>query len=138
MDSVDDRPILTPDFQMRIGKIWLGTVFQSAAPEAMDPIERALRFLEESQELAQSLGVTREQALQLVEYTWSRPVGEPPQEVGGSLVTLASLCDCVDIDMIQAGWTEFYRCHKPEVMEKIRNKQVTKQLHGIGGTPVNG
>lgn len=53
---------------------------------------RALRFGEESVEVMQSLGVTRDKAHQLVDMVYDRPVGEIERELGGSLVTLACLC----------------------------------------------
>lgn|SRR3990167_6341059 len=47
------------------------------------PIERARRLLEEALELAQACGVSQAQAFALTDYTFSRPAGEPHQEIGG-------------------------------------------------------
>ena len=63
-------------------------VFGEAA--AADTTERVHRFTEEALELGQALGCTREEAHQLVNYVYGRPVGEPGQEVGGVMTTLAS------------------------------------------------
>ena len=60
---------------------------------AADVTERNHRFLEEALELVQSKGCTASEAHQLVDYVFSRPVGEPFQELGGVMVTLAALAD---------------------------------------------
>ncbi|MDC6128597.1 hypothetical protein PPH41_11610 [Burkholderia gladioli] len=70
---------------------------------AADTIERNHRFLEEALELVQSLGCTASEAHQLVDYTFGRPIGEPAQEVGGVMVTLAALCLAKTLDMHAAG-----------------------------------
>lgn len=116
---------------------WFRVVFGKDNLVAHDPIERALRFLEEAQELAQAVGVSRNQAEQLVAYTWSRPKGEVGQEVGGVGITFANLCGVLGLDFMMLTEQELERIQLPEVMEKIRNKQVSKQLHGIGGSPVD-
>jgi NTP pyrophosphatase (non-canonical NTP hydrolase) len=98
-------------------------------PEVVnDKVERALRLLEEAMELAQASGVTQDHAERLVRYTFSRPVGDVQQEVGGVMVTLAVLCNAHEVDMTHAGWAEFDRIDKPEIMDCIRQKQVTKRI----------
>lgn len=94
-----------------------------------DKMERNHRFLEEALELVQSNGCTASEAHQLVDYTFSRPVGEIKQECGGVMVTLAALCLASDIDMAECGEVELSRILKPEVMEKIRAKQSVKPKH---------
>lgn len=93
---------------------------------AQDRMERNHRFLEESLELVQACGASREEALQLVDYVFGRPVGEKHQEVGGVMVTLAALCGAQGLDMCAAGEQELCRIQEPEVMERIRAKQATK------------
>lgn len=93
---------------------------------ANDTNERNHRFLEESLELVQSLGCTKEEVILLVEYVYNRPLGEPFQEVGGVMVTLAALCNCNNIDMRSASETETFRIESPEIMDKIRRKQANK------------
>ncbi|MCA8120485.1 hypothetical protein LGN07_17320 [Burkholderia cepacia] len=73
--------------------------------------------------------MTREEAHELVDYTWSRPVGEPTQEVGGVMVTLAALCLANGLDMHAAGETELARINVPETVAKIRAKQAAKPKH---------
>jgi hypothetical protein len=88
--------------------------------------ERSQRFLEESLELVQSCGMSLEDAHRLVDYVYSRPVGDKIQEVGGTLVTLSALCSAHNIFMSLAGEAELQRIQRKEVMEKIRAKQATK------------
>lgn len=89
--------------------------------------ERTHRFLEEALELAQANGCTRDDALALVEYVFGRPAGEAPQEVGGVMVTLASLCSASEINMDNAGDRELER--NWERIDLIRSKQQAKP-HG--------
>lgn len=88
--------------------------------------ERNHRFLEEALELVQSKGCTKEEALMLVGYVFNRPIGEPVQEVGGVMVTLAALCNASNIDMFGSGEIELERINHPQIIEKIRLKQATK------------
>lgn len=94
----------------------------------MDQEERALRFGEESLELIQSLGITRAQALALVKQVYDKPAGEPFQELGGTTVTLASLCVVTGLNAEDAYRTELIRCERPEIMDKIRTKHATKAV----------
>jgi len=110
-------------FQERVDP-WLLECFGGEI--ARDVAERNHRFGEESLELLQSLGCTKDEVLQLVDYVFSRPAGEPSQEVGGVMVTLAALCLASGLDMHQDGETELARILKPEIIEKIRIKQATK------------
>jgi hypothetical protein len=91
---------LAEGFQPRV-QAWVQACF--GYKQAMDKPMRNRRFLEEALELVQACGLPKEQALALVEYTYSRPIGKPYQEVGGVMTTLASLCAANDIDMAQAG-----------------------------------
>jgi hypothetical protein len=95
---------------------------------ANDKTERSYRFIEEAIELVQATGTTKEDVLKWVDYVYSRPVGKTEQEVGGVMITLAALCAAHDIDMKWEGWLEFRRIDTPELMEKIRAKQVTKRV----------
>lgn len=110
-------------FQRAVG-FWVQTCFGKEV--ATDRMERAYRFLEEANELAQALGMTREDAHSLVDYTWNRPVGEASQEVGGVTVTLAALCEAVDIDVGRQAVNELDRVSSSAMIERIREKQKTK------------
>lgn len=90
---------------------------------------RCFRFLEEACELVQSLGMTKEQAQKTIDYVWNRPVGEPHQEMGGVMVTLAALAAPARLDMEQDGWVELGRCWAN--VDKIRAKQASKAALGL-------
>jgi hypothetical protein len=110
-------------FQTRVDG-WMQQCFGSEISK--DKVERNHRFLEEALELVQALGCTREEANQLVDYVFSRDIGEPSQEVGGVMVTLAALCSASDMDMQACGESELTRILVPEIVEKIRRKQAAK------------
>lgn len=92
-----------------------------------DKVERNHRFLEEAIELVQATGCTASEAHQLVDYVFGRPVGEPKQEVGGVMVTLAALCLANDMDMMREGEVELERVWGK--VEQIRAKQLLKPKH---------
>jgi hypothetical protein len=111
-------------FQHRV-QPWLSQCF--GAEIAADTVERNHRFLEEALELVQSTGCTQSEAHQLVDYVFGRPVGEPAQEVGGVMVTLAALCLANGLDMHNAGEIELARIWTK--VEAIRAKQAAKPKH---------
>ncbi|MGF7131972.1 hypothetical protein P3T40_003455 [Paraburkholderia sp. EB58] len=113
-------------FQARV-QPWLMECFGPMI--AGDREERNHRFFEEAAELVQACGMTASEAHQLVDYTWGRPMGEPFQEVGGVMVTLAALCLANGLDMHAAGETELARINVPETIAKIRAKQAAKPKH---------
>ena len=121
----DSRGAVTEGtFQERV-QPWMMACF---GPEiAGDREERNHRFLEEALELVQAKGCARWEALQLVDYVFDRPIGEPAQEVGGVMVTLAALCLASHFDMHQAGEIELARIWTK--VEKIRAKQAAKPKH---------
>lgn len=124
---------MTEYFQGRV-KPWMLKCFGEKI--AGDKIERNHRFLEESLELVQSLGCTKSEAMQLVEYVYGRPVGEPHQEAGGVMVTLAALCLAAGLDMHGCGENELARISRPAIIEKIRKKQASKpQFSPLPGQP---
>lgn len=111
-------------FQKRVVN-WLMSCFSMEV--CRDGIERNHRFLEEALELVQSLDCTRSEAHQLVDYVFDRPVGEPMQELGGTLLTLTALANCHDMDLEAAGETELARVWTK--IDKIRAKQAAKPAH---------
>lgn len=112
---------------------WLLACF--GAEIIRNPDERNHRFLEEALELVQSTGCTQAEAHQLVDYVFNRPVGDPPQEVGGVMVTLAGLCEVQAIDLHKAAEDELASAWTR--IDKIRAKQKTKPKHSPlpGETP---
>lgn len=117
----------TPDvsFQWRV-KPWMLRCF--GLEIAIDGVERNHRFLEDALELVQACGCTASEAHQLVDYVFGRPIGEPMQEAGGVMVTLAALCLAHALDMHAAGDVELARCW--DNIDKIRAKQAAKPKHG--------
>lgn len=109
---------------------WMGAAFRD---DPTDLAERVARFGEESLELQQSLGQSREDAHALVDYAFDREVGEPSQEVGGTMTTLALLAEVAGHDMDACGERELARCWTPEVLAKISRKRASR--HGRGALP---
>lgn len=102
---------------------WMLACFGGAI--AADQLERADRFTEEALELAQTMpGFTAERAHALVDYVFSRPVGERNQEVGGVMVTLAALCNTVDLSIQAEAERELARVWTK--VDAIRAKQAAK------------
>lgn len=110
-------------FQARVSD-WMVACFPPVV--CMDEVERSDRFIEESLELVQARGYSAERAHALVDYVFGRPAGDPPQEVGGVMVTLAALCHVARISMTDAAEVELERINRPEIIEKIRAKQAAK------------
>jgi hypothetical protein len=92
-----------------------------------DTQERNHRFLEEALELVQACGAAQSEAHQLVDYVYGRPVGDPFQEVGGVMITLAALCLAQQLNMHIAGEVELSRIWTK--VEQIRAKQAAKPKH---------
>lgn len=113
----------TPDltFQARV-EPWMRECFGDVIP--FDKVERGDRLLEEVFELLQSGGYDPARVAALRDYTWNRPAGEPSQEVGGVMVTLAAYCLAFGLDMHAAGETELARIWTK--VDQIRAKQAAK------------
>lgn len=115
-----------PAFQTEVAQ-WMLKCFTEEI--AADKTERNHRFLEEALELVQSIGCTTSEAHQLVDYVYGRDIGDPPQEVGGVMVTLAALCLANNMNMAASGYVELERINDPETVVKIRKKQAAKPKH---------
>lgn len=122
----------TEPFQDRV-QPWMLECF--GAEIAADRVERGDRLLEEVLELLQSGGYDPARVLALRDYVWSRSVGEPSQEVGGVMITLAAFCLAHGLDMHEAGETELARIWTK--VEKIRAKQASKPTGSALPIPVD-
>lgn len=122
--TVETPPAQAQTFQQRV-QPWMQECF--GAEISADGRERNHRFLEEALELVQALGCTESEARQLVAYVYGRPEGEPAQEVGGVMVTLAALCLAHSLDMHTAGDVELARIWTK--VDAIRAKQAAKPKH---------
>jgi NTP pyrophosphatase (non-canonical NTP hydrolase) len=101
---------------------WMDACF---GPEiSSDKLERGDRFIEEALELLQSGDYPKERIAALVDYTYARDKGDPKQEVGGVMITLAAYCLAHGLDMHDAGETELARIWTK--VDKIREKQAAK------------
>lgn len=123
--SASTEPSAPVPFQARV-QPWLMQCFGEMI--ASDREERNHRFLEEALELVQALGATAAEAHQLVDYVFGRAVGEPGQEVGGVMVTLAALCLANGLDMHRLAETELARIWTK--VDAIRAKQASKPQFG--------
>lgn len=105
---------------------WVTTAFGLAVAD--DPRERNHRFFEEAIELVQSCDMSEEEAHALVRYVFTRPKGERPQEVAGTLITLMALAAAHGIEVQEAATAELQRCW--DKIDKIREKQKSKPRIG--------
>lgn len=121
--SGEPASVVVEAFQQRV-QPWMKECF--GAEISADKVERNDRFIEEALELVQATGYSADRAHALVDYVFGRDVGEPTQEVGGVMVTLAALCLAHGLDMHSAGETELARINRPEIVQKIRAKQAAK------------
>lgn len=121
-----------PDVPLTFQKNIDGWMRQCFGPViSMDKVERGDRLAEEVFELLQSGGYNPLRLLPLISYTWGRPAGEPLQELGGVMVTLAAYATPHGLDLRQACNVEYERINTPEMIEKIRQKQLAKKdIHG--------
>lgn len=110
-------------FQPRVDD-WMEKCFGTEV--SADRLERGDRLLEEVLELLQSGDYPAERVSLLTSYVWSRDKGEPAQEVGGVMLTLAAYCSAHGLDMDAAAEAELSRVSTPEMIEKIRKKQADK------------
>lgn len=88
--------------------------------------ERSYRFFEEAAELFQSLGLSRDDAIKVIDYVYGRPIGETSQEIGGVMITLLALGGYLRLEVNDCLKNELYRIIQPEIQAKIREKQLAK------------
>lgn len=118
----DPVPAIPAGFQAEVDS-WMDACFGDTIKA--DQLERADRFIEEALELAQTMpGFGADRAHALVDYVFSRPVGDRFQEVGGVMVTLAALCNAAELDIHDAAAFELARVWTK--VEAIRAKQAAK------------
>lgn len=110
-------------FQQRVA-VWCNMVFGSKV--ANDRVIRNYRFIEEALELVQSLGMSKQEVLDQVHYVFGRNIGEPDNEIGGVMITLAQLATVNNLDIDTCRVKEFVRIIDPEVVEHIKEKEAQK------------
>lgn len=104
-----------------------------AGDDPTDLTERRDRANEDFAELVQALGGTLEGWIAIGRYVWGRPVGEPEQEMGGTLNTLAALASWAHLNMMACAEAELARTMQPDIVAKIRHKRANR--HGRGVLP---
>ena len=93
--------------------------------------ERLCRFFEEALEFVQACGVSRAMVNTIVEYVYSRPVGEARQEAGAAGLTLLAACEVLGFSADDAERAEFVRALSKDPT-KLRDKQNVKAAAGVG------
>lgn len=90
------------------------------------PAERAMRIVEETLELAQVEGLDPARLHFLVDYVFSRPVGEAFQEVGGIRITVLSYAAAKGLSAEDAEVRELERilARDPELFRKRNQEKV--------------
>ena len=117
-------PFIGKAFQERV-RPWLVACFGEDFDQ--EHHAREARFIEEAIELFQSRGRSFEELISVAKYVYSRPPGDPHQEAGGVMTTLAALCIVSRLDMHEAGETELARIWTK--VDEIREKQARKPRH---------
>lgn len=92
----------------------------------LNPQERILRVLEESFEVAQVLGISEGAVIAQLLHTYSRPVGEINDELGGVTICLYLLAEALNINCEANFYQTLQKCW--ERINKIREKQKTKPV----------
>jgi len=93
--------------------------------------ERIARFAEEALELAQAAGMDKSTVLALVDYVFSRPVGEIKQEMGGVGISLLAYAEHIGISANEAEHEEFIRVTSKDAAY-FQTRQNAKAVAGIG------
>lgn len=76
---------------------------------ALDRHERALRFVEESIELAEAMCLTSSELQAIIVRVYNRPSGNVPRELGQCQMTLEVLAKSIGVDLDQEATKEFQR-----------------------------
>ena len=92
--------------------------------------ERAIRIVEETVELCQSVGVDKDILHRLIDVVYSRKSGDKWQEVGGIMVTLMVFCEQQGFVLQDAAEAEIIRIlNKPK--EEMRARMEEKIREGV-------
>lgn len=109
--------------------IWVRRCFGTEC--LMDRRERGARVLEEAAELAQALGCPKDQVIRTIDHVYSRPVGDPAQEIGGVATTLLAACSALEEDFEILAEREVSRIESKDP-EYFRERNAAKADAGIG------
>lgn len=115
--------------QQTVGQ-WCTDAF-GAGQAASLPL-RGLRLVEEAVEAAQAAGCDRDQLHRLVDYVYSRPVGEIGQELGGVGVTVLALANAAGLDADDCEREEVERVTSLP-LDHFRRRNEAKNAAGFAG-----
>jgi NTP pyrophosphatase (non-canonical NTP hydrolase) len=90
-----------------------------------------LRVVEEVLELAQAEAVTPAEITIILYQVYGKPEGALHQELGGVMTTLAAYAATANLDLETAFWDEFERIMDPQIMEKVRTRNLAGDKIGF-------
>ena len=109
------------ELQFRVDQ-WVERCFGPGAIK--DQPTRALRLVEEACEFAQAVGVDRAKLDAVLDIVYSRPPGDPEQELGGVAVTAMAAAQSIPIYLEVAAKREVERIEsKPVELFRARNAE---------------
>lgn len=88
---------------------------------ASDRRERSLRFIEEAIELVQATGLTEAEVRRVAQYVFSRNVGRVADEIGGTIITLAALCEAEDKRLMKCALYTLDSCQERTDAIRVKN-----------------
>lgn len=116
------KTIVSMDYIQTKVTDWMKDTF---TPEVcMDNIERNLRFIEESLELVQSNGCTKEDVIMLLDYVFGRPKGEVHKEIVDVNIALNALASASMLDVFEETIIGLSRVWINQ--DRIRQKHLSK------------
>lgn len=113
---------------------WEGIVFRGLP---ITPKIRALRLLEEALEYSQAENVTEDEVALIIRQVYDRAPGQPSQEIAGVLVCSILAANRIGHDAEQLLLVEFERIMTPEMMEKIRRRNINGEKIGFEPCPLD-
>jgi len=111
---------------------FLAWAVEMFGPVALEPRERALRFVEEAVELAHATGVDAATLSIISERVYSRPAGDPTKEAAQSLACLECLALVLGVDLEKEADAELARVQAIPRAEWVR-RHAAKVAAGFAG-----
>ena len=97
----------------------------------LTPKVRAIRLLEEVFELCQAEEITEQELDTVKRQVYDKPVGESYLEFRGVMTTIMAYAWSRCYDPEKAFWEEFGRIMQPEMMERVRSRNLGGDKIGI-------
>lgn len=102
--------------------------------EYLNDRERMLRLLEECLELAQAIGITKSDVVQMSHHVYRRPVGDPYAELGGVMITLEALAGHLQTDLAREAnreWSRLQTIDPEKLAASVKRKTDAGLVHTI-------